>query len=202
MVWAPKAIWSDESNQYLVFWSSHFFEHDDPGHIGIHSMSCIRYATTADFVTFSEPRDYIKIADTSVIDLSFLHLGGNSYLRFLKNQTTHDRDVTSYVYMENTEEGLFGPWRRPSGSGSYIFRNSEGPCAWWDNNDPQKAYLLLDDIGLDDPQCIPFEATEFSDQGSWKLCNKTSFPPHRRHGSIIGISKERYDALRLYYGLK
>ncbi|KAH7127482.1 hypothetical protein EDB81DRAFT_871948 [Dactylonectria macrodidyma] len=201
MVWAPDALWDEVEQKYLVHWSSHFFAQDDPLHKGNHSNSTIRYAYTTDFVSFSEPRDFIQTCSISVIDLSLLHLGDNAYARFLKCETTSNSVITSYVYMEKSEEGLFGEWNRPDGPDAYICGNSEGPYAWWDNNDPRKAYLLLDDIGLDEPQYVPFEATDFDSQKSWKRSDASKFPPGRRHGSVIGVCSDRFEALKVHYGL-
>lgn len=201
MVWAPDAVWDAEKEMYLVHWSSHFFAESDPEHLGTHTLSCIRFAYTADFRTFTKPADFVKTPDTSIIDLALLHIEGSSYVRFLKNQTTNDTRWTSNVYMETTTTGLHGQWHRPGGEKSFIYPNCEGPYAWWDNRIGNKAYLLLDDIGLENPQYIPFEARDFNSQASWCKADAPNFQPGRRHGSVIGIDEARYHALRTQYGL-
>lgn len=199
MVWAPDATWDEDKQAYLVYWSSHFFEDIDTEHLGAHTNSLIRYAYTSDFRTFTKAADFVKVPDVSIIDMALLSVNAKSYVRFLKSQTTNNSSYTSYVYMETTDTGLWGHWTRPGDPQSFIFPNCEGPYAWWDNQDTTKAYLLLDNIGLEKPQYIPFEAVDFRSQQSWQKSDASRFPSGRRHGSVIGIDKTTYEALREHF---
>ncbi|PGH15614.1 hypothetical protein AJ80_05479 [Polytolypa hystricis UAMH7299] len=189
MVWAPDAIWDEEAGQYMVHWSSRFFAGNDPNHAGTRSASMIRYAYTSDFRTFSEPKTYIDPSPLSVIDLAFIHMGGNSYARFLKNEASNPS-----VYMERSDNGLFGTWTRPGGPNAYIREGVEGPYAYRDNLDPNKTYLLVDYYGADGYR--PLQSTNLNSQNSWVDADRSSFPQLRRHGSVISITQDRYDALQ------
>ena len=53
--WAPEAYWDEDLQQYVVFWASKLYAENDPGHTG-NTYNKMLYATTRDFVTFSEAR--------------------------------------------------------------------------------------------------------------------------------------------------
>ncbi|KAK7736967.1 hypothetical protein SLS53_006722 [Cytospora paraplurivora] len=84
MAWAPSAVFDPDQDLYCVFWSSRQYADDDTNHTGtVITHDSIRYATTTDLVTFSEPGDYIALADTALIDQEFQYLGTpGSYARF------------------------------------------------------------------------------------------------------------------------
>ncbi|KAH8660693.1 glycoside hydrolase family 43 protein [Tricladium varicosporioides] len=191
MVWAPDAIWDAEKKQYLVHWASKFYSSSDTAHTGTASQSQIRYAYTSDFKTFTTPQTYINTSPSSVIDLSLLQLGENSFARFLKNETA------KYVYMERSDDGLFGKWTRPGGASAMIHSGVEGPYAWADNLVAGKVNLLLDYYGSDGYR--PFTSTNMN-ANAWVDADRANFPKNLRHGSVIGITKDKYDALNAKWG--
>ena len=88
MVWAPSAVWDDATSQYYVFWASRHYAASDTQHTGTANLDRIRYATTKDFVTFSEPKDYFAPPGVPLIDQEFLSLGTpGAFARFFKNET-------------------------------------------------------------------------------------------------------------------
>lgn len=217
MVWAPEAIWDPEAGQYLVHWASKFvrtplpllhfrlpqpfylpeltqsqYPATDPSHTGAPTNTVIRYAHTADFKTFTGPKTLIDYAPTSIIDLNILPLdsSGQNYGRFIKNESS------PRVFYETSSTGLFGTWSRPGGPDSIIREGTEGPTSYLDNEDPSRAYLLLDYYGSDGYR--PFANGDLTTNG-WTEADRTSFPTMRRHGSVIGIGQREYDALRARY---
>ncbi|KAF4556488.1 Hypothetical protein D9617_1g083660 [Elsinoe fawcettii] len=191
MVWAPEAIWDAQRGEYLVHWASKFYAASDPQHTGAPGPTVMRYAYTRDFVTFGEPGTYVDYSPTNVIDLNILPLGGDRYARFLKNESS------PRVFYETTDGGLFGTWTRPGGPGSIVRAGTEGPTSYFDNEDPTKAYVLLDYYGSDGYR--PFVNTDLS-TNNWVDADRSQFPSNRRHGSVIGIDQRAYDALRERYG--
>jgi hypothetical protein len=151
----------------------------------------IRYAYTSDFKTFSKPQTLINKSPTSIIDLSIIQLGTNSFARFLKNESATN------VYMERSTTGLFGTWTRPGGGTTFIHSGVEGPYAYADNVTPGKVNLLLDYFGGDGYR--PFTSTNM-DANAWVDADRTNFPKNLRHGSVLGIKKEKYDALNSKWG--
>ncbi|KAK2736586.1 hypothetical protein FQN55_001600 [Onygenales sp. PD_40] len=186
MVWAPEAIWDAEKEQYLVYWSSKFYSTSDSSHTGTPTTSRIRYAHTSDFTTFTEPQDYVDYSPTNIIDLTFLPNGGNTYARFIK-----DEDLKT-VFSEFSSDGLFGTWERQGGADAVIEQGVEGPTAYWDNGVGGKAHLLLDFYGGDG--YAPYESS-YVPGGEWTRSDAPGFPGGLRHGSIIQVYQDRYDAL-------
>ncbi|KAK0479455.1 hypothetical protein EDD18DRAFT_845707 [Armillaria luteobubalina] len=74
MVWALEAIWDANTRQYLVYWSSRFYDEADTAHAGTATESCIVSAYTSDFWMIIKATDYIVIPGTPIIDLTILPL--------------------------------------------------------------------------------------------------------------------------------
>jgi hypothetical protein len=179
MVWAPDAIWDEQKGQYLVHWASKFYGSADTKHTGSPSATRIRYAHTRDFKTFTAPQDYINKSPTNIIDLNILPLGNNTYVRFMKDESAKT------VFTELSTSGLFGTWTRPAGSNAIIQSGVEGPAAYWDNEVPGKAHLLLDFYGGDGYK--PYESTDVKG-GKWSASDSSKWPKNLRHGSVLPIN--------------
>lgn len=151
----------------------------------------MRYAYTSDFRTFSAPKTLIDKTPSSIIDLNILPLGDEAYARFTKNESAKN------VYMERSDTGLFGEWTRVGSEDAIIRENVEGPAAYLDNEVEGKAYLLLDYYGEDGYH--PAESTDL-DSIEWVDSDRSEFPKNRRHGSVIGVDQERFDALKASLG--
>ena len=151
----------------------------------------IRYAYTSDFKTFSAPQTLIDKSPTSIIDLSVIQLGTNSFARFLKNESA------SNVFMERSDTGIFGTWTRPGGGTTFIHSGVEGPYAYADNIVASKVNLLLDHYGSDGYR--PFTSNNMN-ANAWVDASRSNFPSNLRHGSVIGINQDRYNALNAKWG--
>lgn len=99
--------------------------------------------------------------------------------------------------MERSDTGLFGTWTRPGGSEAIIRSSVEGPYAYLDNLVEGKATLLLD--YFDGDGYHPFTSTTLG-TGNWSDADRTDFPTELRHGSVVGITQESYDALNTKWG--
>ncbi|KAI3393993.1 hypothetical protein diail_3309 [Diaporthe ilicicola] len=188
MVWAPSAVYDSEESLFYVFWSARHYAESDAAHTGTANLDRIRYATTADFVTFSAPQDYLAPTDTPLIDQEFQYLGtSGAYARFLKNETVNQ------VYQETTTGGLFGTWTRIPGYVSSL-SPAEGPAAFADNVTPGLYYLLLDDY----TQYEPLETSDI-EGGSWSSSSTSGFPSGLKHGSVTPVTQEEYDVIWARY---
>ncbi|KAK1140670.1 hypothetical protein N8T08_009983 [Aspergillus melleus] len=186
MVWAPDAVWDASQEKYLVHWASQFYATDDSDHSGDPTTSqIIRYAYTSDFRTFGEPKTYIDHQTSTVIDLAFLSVDDDTFVRFYV-----DGNTTSPV-VEVSNDGLFGEWTVPTGS----VRDSasyEGPYAFWDNEEEGKAYLLCDRVG-ETPGIAAWESTDVT-SGDFSR-DSSSDLTFMRHGSVLAVTQEQYDTL-------
>lgn len=162
------------------------YDTSDPSHTGTPSSTKIRTAHTSDFKTFTSPTDYIDYSPTNVIDLTFLALGANAYARFVKNESATN------VFTEVSADGLFGTWTRPGGADAIIEQDVEGPAAFWDNEVEGRAYLLLDFFGAGG--YAPFVSGDV-EGGVWAAAEAGAFPEGLRHGSVVAVDQEGYDAL-------
>lgn len=188
MVWAPSAVYNSADSLFYVFWSARHYAASDTAHTGTATLDKIRYATTADFVTFSAPRDYLALADTPLIDQEFQYLGTpGSYARFLKNETVLQ------MYQETTTGGLFGAWTRTPGYVSSL-RPAEGAAAFADLRTPGLYHLLLDDY----TQYRPFQSSDVL-SGVWTASSASGFPAGLKHGSVTPVTQEEYDAISAKY---
>ena len=60
--WAPEAYWDEELDTYVVYWASNLYESADPAERGsTPNYNRMMYATTDDFITFSEPEIWIDV---------------------------------------------------------------------------------------------------------------------------------------------
>jgi hypothetical protein len=185
MVWAPSAVWDDESQQFYVFWASRFYEAADTDHNSIAGLDRIRYATTKDFKTFTPPADYIADG-TPVIDQEFQYLGQpGHFTRFIKNETVNQ------IYQENTTGGLLGSWERVPG---YVTSGSpwEGTASYADNLVAGKYHIFLDNY----TEYVPFESTDLE---IWTASNRDGFPTGLKHGSVTQVTQAELDAIKAKY---
>lgn len=145
----------------------------------------MRYAHTKDFQTFSEPQTYIDLGEATTIDLAFLPVDENTFVRFHV-----DGNVTGPV-VEVSTNGLLGDWAAPGGSveDSASF---EGPYPFWSNDEDGKAYLLNDRVGIT-PGLEAWESTD-PVSGTFTRVDGSDIS-FMRHGSVLGVTQEQYDAL-------
>ena len=81
--WAPEAYYDETIGAYVVFWASKLYAENDPGHTG-NTYNKMLYATTRDFVTFSEPQIW-QDQGMSRIDSTMIK-AGDVYHRFTKDE--------------------------------------------------------------------------------------------------------------------
>ena len=90
--WAPEAYWSEELDTYVVFWASNLYDTTDPADRSDVTYNRMMYATTDDFVTFSDPEIWMDVRRGSGLGMidSTVALVDGTYHRFTKDE----RDMT------------------------------------------------------------------------------------------------------------
>jgi hypothetical protein len=81
MTWASEAYHDESVSEYVVYWVSPLYAGDDLNH-EVKTYADILYATTQDFISFSEPvvwQDSNDRVETTVLK------GGDTYHRFTKD---------------------------------------------------------------------------------------------------------------------
>ncbi|RDW68890.1 glycoside hydrolase family 43 protein [Aspergillus mulundensis] len=195
MAWAPSVIYNATEEEYYLFWASRLYSPSDTNHTGPANLDRIRYATTPDFISFSEPADYVALDDENIplIDQEFLYLGQEGhYARFLKDENV------LHVYQETTTTGLFGDWTRTQDGGEYIRASVyEGPAAFPDVRADGRYYLLMDNY----VEYVPF-VSEDVEEGEWAELgfNATGLPRGLKHGNVFLLTGREYEAVLKRFG--
>ena len=208
--WAPEAFYDEKTGDYVVFWASSMKVEDTYGKYRNGRPSgqynVMYYATTRDFYTFSEPKVYIDDAFPT-IDTTMIEHNGTIY-RFTKsevnmkvyyekaNNVFYDKDgieANGYQFdlVGNTRNGFNGT----IGHGS----NNEGPTVFKDIHE-DKWYMFLDSW----PYHVRY-TTDLDDASQFvnNLLPESEYalPPGPRHGTVIPITREEYNALQAKYGV-
>lgn len=179
--WAPEAYYNKEIGEYMVFWAS---KTADDGY----SKQRIYYVTTKDFTTFSEPKVWMDYPH-SVIDATIIEEDG-IYYRFVKNEETRQ------IFMESATS-LLGEWTTMESKMLKSKHGVEGPAIFEfheeDVVDGQKYALLLDNyVGIG----YYMLTTDSLASGEFIRNTNTTMPAKKpRHGTVIAITTEEYQAL-------
>lgn len=185
--WAPEAYYDDAIGAYAVFWASSLYEESDTAHTG-NTYHRMMYATTQDFVTFSEPQVW-QDAGTARIDSTVIK-SGDQYYRFTKDEgavsgCTDIIQESSPVLLDQLSS-----WKSIA---TCIGRDAgtqaiEGPTAFKSNPGDvsgDKFYLFVDEYG--GRGYIPLETADIS-QPDWKVSASYKLPASPRHGTVLPIT--------------
>lgn len=185
-VWAPEAIYDNESKDYLVFWASKVKEDKDT-----ESKQRIYCSRTKDFKAYSKPEKYIE-RENHVIDTTIIEHNG-MYYRFSKDETTKNIRVDRANSLTGVDfidvnmpcvEALLGV----EGPIIYKFNDREEWCLLVDQFATGKGYLPL--------------VTNDLENGDFRVLNPDEYDmgfSKKRHGSMLKITKEEYDMLLNHY---
>jgi beta-xylosidase len=186
--WAPEAYYDDSIGQFVVFWASSLYAEDDPDHTG-ETYHRMMYATTSDFVTFSEPQVW-QDAGMSRIDSTVLH-EGDTFYRFTKDEGAANTGCADIIQERSTSlRADLSSWTRVA---ACIGRDAgtsavEGPTAFKANPgdvNGDKFYLFVDEYG--GRGYIPLETADIANP-NWTVSASYQLPRSPRHGTVIPIT--------------
>jgi sucrose-6-phosphate hydrolase SacC (GH32 family) len=189
-VWAPEAIYDEDTGDYLVYWASTTGRDNFSKHR-------IWAARTKDLRSFDKPFIYDEKPD-HVIDIHIVR-DGDIYYRFTKN----DKDKS--VSME-TSKKLMGPWRAVEQFTAGKGKNFEGPISFQlkaaTDGQPSEWVLLLDNvsdrIGSGAFGYMPFISQD-PRTGQFTRATDFHFPYPFRHGSVLPITTAERERLKSAY---
>ncbi|MEE0419765.1 MAG: immunoglobulin-like domain-containing protein [Lachnospiraceae bacterium] len=204
--WAPEAIYDETTGEYLVFWSSPLTKLT-----GDSDKKYIFVSKTRDFVNFTDPELYSEDS-SSTIDAD-IYREGDTYYRLLKEASK------GYVYLQSADRLLDYSGSSVSTIGGKEFVNRgmhfqkidntaagcletyrgryEGPTMF-KFNDRDEWCILVDEYGSSDARgYIPFLTKNLDQPNSVKLApdNTYTMTDGAKHGTVIPITQEEYDAL-------
>jgi hypothetical protein len=192
--WAPEAYYDEELGAYVVFWASSLYA--TPGHTDstYHRMM---YATTRDFVTFSEPVVW-QDAGMSRIDTTVIK-AGDAYYRFTKDEGASGTGCSDIIQETSTSlRATLGSWRTlASCIGSKAGTKAvEGPTIFKANPGDvrgQKFYLFVDEYT--GRGYIPLETADIA-RPAWKVSSSYKLPTSPRHGTVVPVTAAELSFLR------
>jgi hypothetical protein len=204
MTWAPEAYYDDDLEAYVVFWASRLFTDDTrttclTTDSGSGCYARMMYATTRDFVTFSEPQIW-QDTGSARIDSTVLK-DGDHYYRFTKDEggqtgctdiiaekSAHLTDVTttSSLAAGTGWTSVSTCIARASGftgavEGPTIFRANPGDTSAFDY------YLYLDNYG--GSGYFPL-GTDDLDAPVWTRVSGAL--PASRHGTVLPVTQRQW----------
>jgi hypothetical protein len=205
--WAPEAIWDASAGEYLVFWASALYERGLAAERRDIRSSYQRMctATTRDFESFSEPRQWIdepRGAGLGMIDAAVVEHEG-VFHRFVKDESymgiRHERSTDLRrtqgvvpgdgweLVAERVGFGQPNPWggEFTAGEGPTVFRANDGSRWYLLQDQPEyhggHGYVLFETADLDAPD--------------WRSVPDARLPASPRHGTVIPITAAERSAL-------
>ncbi|KAH9909697.1 beta-xylosidase/Xylanase [Xylariomycetidae sp. FL2044] len=201
--WAPEAHYDEDLGTYVVFWASSLYDESDTSHTGT-TYHRMLYATTDDFVTFSEPQIW-QDAGTSRIDSTVIEVDG-VYYRFSKDEGAGGTGCSDIIEEScSTLTATLDAWTQldtciGADAGTSAV---EGPTVFQANPDDvnggQKFYLFVDEYT--DRGYIPLETEDIANP-DWQVSASYSLPTSPRHGTVIPITADELAALTETYAAK
>lgn len=185
--WAPKAIFDETSQEYVVIWSSNTTQPEGL----VPTYQKVFSSRTSDFRQFSELEVWIDHGD-SVIDVSIIKRDG-VWHRFSKSES-QDAGCSDVLHEVSTEGGaLLGPrtWSIFDSCISTRLGLSpvEGPILFpsnLENHQGANFYLFLDRYTAGGYSALTSIDLQSKD---WRVPKGASLPPGARHGSVIALNE-------------
>ncbi|KAI9150669.1 hypothetical protein HJFPF1_10444 [Paramyrothecium foliicola] len=193
--WAPESYYDQELHTYVVYWASAIYDQaTDPNHEAAQYQR-LMYATTDDFVTFSEPVVWQDEGPAGRIDSTVIAADG-LYHRFTKATIDGCADIvqeSSPSLTATLEDWDLIATCIGKNAGT---RNVEGPSIFKTNPGDVNGerYVLLVDEYSSGTGYLPLESTDVG-SGNWTKAAQFSYPPGPRHGTIIPVTASELEAV-------
>jgi hypothetical protein len=188
--WAPEAYWDEELDTFVVFWASNLYPTPNAADRTAVTYNRMMYATTDDFVTFSEPRiwsDVPRGTGRGLIDSTVAKVDG-VYHRFTKDEASmtlrQEKSTDLLATITGTLPGTTGPadqWTLvkervasglPNGEPGGTYSSGEGPSIFPANEGDVNGldwFLFIDQPNYHGGPnyYIPFGSDDIADGDSW-----------------------------------
>jgi len=201
-VWAPEAIYDEETGDYLVYWSAR-----DRSLAGTEQNALRVYVCrTRDFYSFSEPKVWLSEdqdsgKEVNIID-STLVQDGETFYRFSTSDWNTVIDKSSVLDSEDVLDVRQNETKStPKGSWERIVTRSGSSAAGFDGREGFTVYQLPDGrwCAMGDNQGYRAFVTDDLSSGKFTAV-KATFDTKFRHGTVIRLSREEEDRILEAYG--
>lgn len=197
--WAPEAYYDDALATYVVYWASGIYDEATNPDRTVTEYQRMVYATTNDFVTFTEPKVWQDEPPSGRIDSTVIQ-EDDVFYRFTKATIDGCADIVQESSPSLTA-GL-GDWSRIA---SCIGKNAgteevEGPSIFKTNPgdvNGERYILIADEFG--GSGYVPLEADDLK-TGKWVLSQKYAYPVTPRHGTILPLTAVELSGIIDAYG--
>lgn len=211
--WAPEAYYDEEAGEYVVFWASALYPTTSTSGRDINTQyQRMMYATTRDFVTFSDPQPWIDVkrgTGKGIIDATVVQ-DGDTYYRMIKDEASmtprqeRSTDLRATVtgslatttstpgwqlVKEKVGVGQANPW-------GGTFTNGEGPMMFADNEVEDRWYLFIDQPSYHGGQGYLAFQTDDIASADWTSVPDADLPSSPRHGTVLPVTQAELDGLR------
>lgn len=216
MAWAPEAFWDEATQQYYVFWATRA-----DGNTQLGDSVDIYLSTTRDFVTFTEPINWIdrthSIIDTTMIKSGdwYYRASGDGEITIEKSKKIDTPSVSPTAKTSGSEDEwvLVGTLQSIlNGSGSCAGGNNftgaclEGPELFRFNDDDkggvEELYGLFADRYGAGAGYMPFTTTNLASTSSSDWAKRADInlgPLKKRHGGILTITEKEYARVMYHF---
>lgn len=220
MAWAPEACWDPDRGQWIVFWSTRT-NVNEPGNPLCNELGVplnVYYATTRDFISFSDPVKWID-RKNDTIDSTMLRDDDGWWYRASKDsEITIERTRNPYSATHEVlrtddpnEWSYIGSLTSIFGNGRYSWHYLEGPELFRYNdadvrevNGRRMPFGLMCDQYAEGKGYLPFRSASLAsnDPADWQRADDIDFGTlKKRHGSILPITTAEYDAVETAFAL-
>lgn len=214
--WAPEAFYYADAGEYVVYWASALYPTTDVAGRDINtSYQRMMYATTRDFVTFSDPQPWIDVkrgTGRGTIDATVVKDGATFY-RFVKDEAVmtprqeRSTDLRATVtgslptttstpgwqlVKDQVGVGQPNPW-----GGTYT--QGEGPTVFRDNEVANRWYMFIDQPSYHGGRGYLAFRTDDIASGTWTSVPTAHLPSSPRHGTVIPVTQAELDTMRTAY---
>ncbi|KAG6018035.1 hypothetical protein E4U43_007759 [Claviceps pusilla] len=197
--WAPEAHYDTSIGKYVVYWASAIYnDATDPDRNPIQYPRMV-YATTDDFITFSQPQVWQDAGPDGRIDSTVIQEDGLFY-RFTKATIHGCTDI-----VQETSPSLTADLQSWNLVASCIGKRAgtkdvEGPAIFKTNPDDvngERYILLVDEFG--GGGYVPLESDDLA-SGQWRLNRKYQYPTSPRHGTVLPLTAAELNRIREHFG--
>ena len=201
---APKMFYDQATSQYLVIWHTPHLEgtKEDPERYWASQRTL--YLISKDLKTFSDPPQRLFPWDMATIDVGIRRIGDRYYALIKDERYPTPEWTTGKTIRMSVATSFLGPYTEPSVPISPNFREapmlipSPDGKAWYLYYEqyPGVAYGLSVALSPSGPW---YQVSGNTSVPAW---NKYQVPPNLRHGCMLPISREQYDALVAAFGIE
>lgn len=211
--WAPESFYDENTGEYVVYWASALYPTTETAGRDINtSYQRMMYATTRDFVTFSDPKPWVDVkrgTGRGMIDATVVQ-DGDTFYRVIKDEASmtprqeKSTDLRATVtgslptttstpgwqlVKEKVGVGQPNPW-------GGTFTGGEGPTVFRDNDDPDHWIMFIDQPSYHGGQgYMAFETHDIA-SADWKAVPGADLPSSPRHGTVLPVTQAELDHMR------